>query len=78
MRMCMRVPCVCVFGEQAAAGLKADLAKLASSSAMEVEEELGNMTARRKELASKNVRARASSVPPAAKAPLDKDRISGG
>lgn len=45
-----------VVGEQAAASLKADLAKLTSSAATEVEEELSTMAARRKELASKNVR----------------------
>eukprot|EP00752_Nemacystus_decipiens_P005700 g5158.t1 len=43
---------------EAAASLKADLAKLTSSAAVEVEEELSNMTARRKELSSKNVRDR--------------------
>lgn len=44
------------FGQQAAASLKADLAKLTSSAATEVEEELSTMAARRKELSSKNVR----------------------
>lgn len=52
-----------LLGEQAAASLKADLSKLTSSAAVEVEEELSTMTARRKELSSKNVRARASGPP---------------
>lgn len=38
-----------------AANLKADLAKLTSSAAVEVEQELDNIAARRKELSSKNV-----------------------
>lgn len=41
--------------EQAAAALKDDLEKLTSTAAMEVEEEVSSMTARRKELSSKNV-----------------------
>lgn len=41
---------------QAAAGLKSDLEKLTSSAAVGVEAELATMTARRKELSSKNVR----------------------
>lgn len=45
----------CPNQNQAVAGLQADLAKLATSSAVGVEQELNTMTARRKELSSKNV-----------------------
>ncbi|CAB1099446.1 unnamed protein product [Ectocarpus sp. CCAP 1310/34] len=41
---------------EAAASLKADLAKLSSSAAVEIEQELNDMGARRKELSKKNVR----------------------
>ena len=52
-------------GGQAAASLKADLTKLTSSAAVEVEEELSSMSARRKELSSKNVSGKGPSfVPP--------------